>query len=126
MIADIWHSFRSLPLWVQIWVFGILVPVNAAAILWVDAPYGGWVAALAIGGMLPNVWIMWRMRGFPRSMAVPHVLVWTPLVALLVWLLSGLVGASDGYIRYLWLLLAVDLISLGFDYVDTYKWLRDR
>jgi hypothetical protein len=25
---DIWRSLRSLPVWVQIWVVGILVPVN--------------------------------------------------------------------------------------------------
>nr|WP_309502299.1 hypothetical protein [uncultured Roseovarius sp.] len=126
MIAQIWASYRALPLWVQIWVFCILVPANAAAIFFVTAPFGGWVAALAIGGMLPNLWIMLRERGFPDTMALPHVLVWTPLVVLLACLLAGTVELSAGYTRYLWLLLVVDLISLLFDFNDVRHWLRRR
>ena len=34
---DIWGSYRRLPVWVQVWVFGVLVPVNAAAMFFVFA-----------------------------------------------------------------------------------------
>lgn len=63
IFLDIWQSYRSLPLWVQIWVFGILVPVNSAAIFFVFQPSGLWVALLAIGAMLPNIPIMLYERG---------------------------------------------------------------
>lgn len=115
MIADIWASFRRMPLWVQIWVALILVPVNVAALALLGAPNGLWIAVLAVGGMLPNLGIMIRERGFSKAMALPHVLIWTPLVVLLlITPKTPLIG----------LILAVDLVSLGFDYPDTIKWLR--
>jgi hypothetical protein len=35
MIAEIWGSYRRLPLWVELWVAVILVPVNAASLAFV-------------------------------------------------------------------------------------------
>ena len=35
-LNDIWRSLRSLPLWVQIWVAGILVPVNVLPFFLLD------------------------------------------------------------------------------------------
>lgn len=31
-----WRSFRALPMWVQLWVGAVLVPVNAASFLVLD------------------------------------------------------------------------------------------
>ncbi|HIP24179.1 MAG TPA: hypothetical protein EYG79_11390, partial [Rhodobacteraceae bacterium] len=84
IFLDIWQSYRSLPLWVQIWVFGILVPVNSAAIFFVFQPSGLWVALLAIGAMLPNIPIMLYERGLSKMMAWPHLLPWSFLVIWLV------------------------------------------
>lgn len=123
MIADIWASFRRMPTWVQIWVAVILVPVNTAALAFWTAPHGVLVACLAVGGMAPNLLVMVKERGFSKTMTWSHLFIWTPLVAILIWLLMQ-VGLPDGYARFLWLLLAVDVISLGFDYPDALKWLR--
>lgn len=123
MIGEIWQSFRRLPGWVQVWVAMILVPVNLAAVAFVGHPHGVWVAVLAIGGMVPNLPIMLIERGLSKAMSWPHVLIWTPLVALLLWLLASGQG-SGGYRTYLTVLLVVDLISLGFDYIDAGKWLK--
>lgn len=121
-ILEIWRSFRRMPLWVQIWVAFILVPVNMAALVFVQAPGGVLIAVLAIGAMALNLPIMLAERGFSKAMALPHVLLWVPL---LVVLMGQLGDAPEGVLgRFLWLLFAVDLISLGFDVPDALKWLR--
>ncbi len=123
MILDIWQSYRRLPLWVQLWVALILVPVNAASLVFWGAPMGAWLAVMAIGAMLLNWVIMLVERGFSKMMALPHVLIWTPLVVLILWLLAK-GDIAPGYARYLMVLLAVDLFSLALDYADTVKWLK--
>ena len=115
----IWRSYRSLPLWVQIWVFGILVPVNSAALFFVFQPFGIWVAVLAIGAMLPNIGIMLYERGLSKMMALPHLLPWSILV---LWLVLAMPQGSAAYGVYLWILLTVDAISLAFDIPDALKW----
>lgn len=123
MILDIWQSYRRLPLWVQLWVALVLVPVNAASLVFWGAPMGAWLAAMAVGAMLLNGVIMLVERGFSKMMALPHLLIWTPLVVLILWLLAQ-GDLAPGYGRYLMILLAVDLFSLALDYADTVKWLR--
>ena len=121
MISEIWHSYRRLPLWVQAWVSVILVPVNAASLAFLSEPWGLWLAALAVGAMLCNGVIMLVERGFSKLMALPHVLIWTPMLGLVLWLLAQ--NISPAYRTYLLILLAVDLVSLVFDVIDTRKWL---
>jgi hypothetical protein len=122
MIADIWRSFRRMPLWVQIWVAFFLVPANLLPLLFLGEPLAFWVAGLSVGGMLPNLAIMIAERGLSKRMALPHVLIWTPLVILVGWmLLAG--GARDGsFYAVLMVVLVIDLISLAFDYSDLMKW----
>jgi hypothetical protein len=124
VIADIWNSFRRMPLWVQIWVGFILVPVNMVPLLFLGEPFAIWVAVLSIGGMMPNLPIMLFDRGLSKRMGLPHLLIWTPLVVFVGWLLASDVPLSDGYGLMLAILLVVDLISLGFDYPDALKWWR--
>ena len=128
MLIDIWKSFRRIPLWVQIWVAGILMPINFLAVCFATEHYGHWVAVLAIGGMLPNAFILASERGLSKMMAIPHIMIWTPLCLLLAWLLyghsSGGTELSDTYACYLIALLVIDSISLGFDFPDTLKWFR--
>jgi hypothetical protein len=123
LIADLWQSFRALPLWVQIWVALILVPVNAASLLFVTYPGGLWIAVLANGAMILNLPIMLRERGLSKTMALPHVAIWPFLVLLIVYqLYFG--GPVAGFAAYLWILLVVDVISLAFDFKDTRDWWR--
>lgn len=122
MIVGIWQSFRRMPGWVQIWVVVILAPANLLPLAFLDQPFAVWVACLSVGGMVPNLPIMLAERGLSKRMAVPHVLIWTPLVGFLVWLLAFGPSLSAGYVAMLVALLVIDLISLGFDYVDAIKW----
>ena len=91
MVAEIWQSFRRLPLWLQLWVAVILVPVNLVSLLFLGAQQANLAAGLAVGGMAPNLLIMLRERGFSRAMALPHVLIWTPLAIVV----AGLLIQSD-------------------------------
>ena len=124
MIRDIWGSFRRLPLWVQVWVGVILVPVNMAPLLFPGAPYVLWVGLLSIGGMMPNLPIMLMEAGLSKRMALPHLVIWLPLVVLLGWILASAEGLEPSYRLMLILLLGVDLISLSFDLPDAVKWYR--
>ena len=119
---DVWQSFRRLPLWVQIWIAVILVPVNLATLLFWSEPLGMWVAVLAVGGMLPNVVILAVERGFSKAMALPHILIWIPLLVVVIALLDDRALISEGNWRFLWVLLAVDAVSLGFDFAAGWKW----
>ncbi|MGR3699704.1 MAG: hypothetical protein ACU0CB_15610 [Roseovarius sp.] len=121
MILQIWQSYRRLPLWVQLWVALILVPVNAASLFFVTQPAGAWLALMAVGAMLCNGVLMLVERGFSKVMALPHVLIWTPMLGLILWLLTQ--DIADGFRTYLLILLAVDVFSLIFDVIDTRKWL---
>ncbi len=123
MVADIWHSFRALPQWVQIWVFAILVPVNMISLAFWSQPDGVLIAVMAVGAMALNGVIMFYERGFSRAMALPHVVIWTPMV---LFVLAKLVGgeASGVFAAYLWVLLVTDIVSLGFDFRDARDWWR--
>jgi len=123
LITDIWRSFRALPVWVQIWVGLILVPVNVAALLFIFEPMGLTIAALAVGGLLPNLALMIKERGLSKAMALPHLLIWTPLVLILILNLNNpLISAP--FQNYIWGLLLIDGISLAFDMPDAVKWWR--
>jgi hypothetical protein len=124
IIIEIWQSFRRTPLWVQIWVALILVPVNLLPLAFWGEPYAVWITIFSIGGMLPNLVIMMVGRGLSKCMALPHLLIWTPLVVMLGMLLQSDLGVSDGFRTVLTVILLVDLLSLVFDYIDGWKWWR--
>ena len=123
MILSIWSSFRRLPVWVQAWMALILVPVNLASVFFLGHDGALLVSVLAIGGMAPNTAILVVERGFSKLMALPHIVIWVPLLFVVAFLkMRG--GLSEGYQIYLWILLMIDMISLGFDLPDFRKWLR--
>ncbi len=126
MIRDIWMSFRNLPLWVQIWMVFFLIPVNLAPLAFVDQPQGALIAALSVTGMALNIPIIRAARGMTKAMALPHLICWVPLVAIIIMLLTDGTALSPEYTRFLLLLLVVDLISLAFDLNDSIVWLRER
>ena len=101
----------------------ILVPANLASLAFLDQPLGGLVAFLAVIGMAPNVVIMFVERGFGKTMAIPHLLPWTALVLLI---LFARPEGSAAYATYLWIVLVVDVISLLFDYPESWQWLQER
>lgn len=79
-----WHSFGSLPVWVQIWVGAILIPVNAAAFFLLEyrsAQLAAWAALFVVATNLP---IMLTECGMSKLMSLPHLLAWGPLLVALI------------------------------------------
>ncbi|WP_254428758.1 MULTISPECIES: hypothetical protein [unclassified Ruegeria] len=104
----------------------ILIPVNLAPLAFVDQPQGALIAALSVTGMALNIPIMRAARGMTKAMALPHLVCWVPMLAIVIMLLMDDSALSPGYVQFLVLLLVVDLISLGFDVNDSIVWLRQR
>jgi hypothetical protein len=125
MIRDIWRSYCALPVWVRVWITLILVPVNLATIFFLNQSSGSVVCLLAIAGLAPNSIVIFVARGFSKSMAFSHLVFWPPLIAGITWLLiSGV--ETPLYRNFLFVLLVVDLVSLGFDIFDARDWVRSR
>ena len=120
VLMDIWRSFRSMPLWVQIWVGLILVPVNMATIVLITEPCCWLIPVLAIGGMVPNAVLMFVERGFSKAMALSHVVMWVPLLVVL----AMDIKAGSIFANYLIVLFIVDFISICFDLKDSRDWLK--
>lgn len=124
MVLEIWNSFRRMPVWVQVWVALILVPVNIATLGFLGMPNGDLIAALAIFGMLPNLLFMMRERGFSKSMTVSHVLIWPFLLLAIVETFAQGPDLGNGQFAFLALLFVIDAISLAFDIPDVWKWYK--
>lgn len=126
-LAKIWHSWRSLPVWVQVWVGFVLIPVNVFPFFLLDSWSGRVGAAAALFVVATNVPIMWVAAGMSRAMSLPHLLAWIPLEIALVLRIAGAVGnlpPSTTELALAFVLLIVNGISLVFDAIDSWRWLR--
>lgn len=126
-LQHIWHSYRSLPLWVQVWVGGILVPVNALSFLALHSPTGQWAASAALFVVATNAPIMWVEQGMSKLMSVPHLIAWLPLQVALLARLVGHLGTTPLQpfeMPLILALLATNGISLVFDAIDSVRWLK--
>lgn len=120
-LSEIFGSFRAMPTWVQVWMAFWLMPINFATLFFLSEPAGILIAVLAVGGMLPNGPIMYFERGLSKMMALPHLIPWTAVV-LIVALYTP--DGSALYVNFLYALAVTNAVSLAFDYVDAWKWLK--
>ena len=126
-LSDIWQSLRSLPGWVKVWVLAILVPVNIVPFFFLDTATGLAASLAAVFVAVTNMPLMWIYRGMNKVMSIPHLFAWFPLS---IYLLLCL--ADDSYRENMasteqvmvLVLLVVNGISLVFDAVDSWKWIR--
>ncbi len=123
MLTDLLQSIRALPLWVKLWML-FLGPINVCTILFLDEPFGLWIAISAYGGMIPLGIIAIIQRGLSKAGSIPHVIAWTPLVIGLAWWLLTSGPTNPTYSAFLTVLFIANCISLVFDYIDSIKWLR--
>lgn len=118
-----WRSFQSLPLWVQIWVGGILIPVNAAAFFLLDYPSGQLTAWAALFVVATNIPIMLMESGMSKLMSLPHLLAWIPLqIALIARLADPAALLPAGEQVFVGAVLLVNGVSLVFDAMDSWHW----
>lgn len=119
----LWQSFRRLPLWVQIWMAGILVPVNLVSLGLLHYPSARMVAIAALLALGSNMVLLYRYAGFNRLMAIPHLLIWGPLQVMLLLYLAANASVTPPYEAfYVSLVLIVNGISLCFDLLDSWRW----
>jgi len=124
---DLWLSFLSMPLWVRIWIFLFLIPINFASIVFIGNPYSLLIFILASMGIVFNLIPMIIYRGFTDAMAISHVLLWIPLSIILFYLLfSSDNTLNQSYRIYLLILFVTNIFSLVFDIPDSIKWLKQR
>ena len=115
-------SFRRLAVPTQIWMMLVLAPANFLTLALVDGPLGLIVPLLSMLGFIPNLGIAWVQNGFSAAMALPHLVFWTPQVAILAnYLIQTPANASFAYIAYA-IVFVVNTISLLFDVRETTKW----
>jgi hypothetical protein len=127
--VQIWHSYRALPAWVQLWVGFILIPANALPFFLLDSWSGRAGAVAALFVMATNLPIMWAACGMSRAMSLPHLLAWIPLeiaLALRVFGAAGSLPLSTAEMALAIVLLIVNGISLAFDTIDSWRWLQGR
>lgn len=126
-LSAVWRSWRSLPLWVQVWVGLFLIPVNAAAFLLIDTPTGKAAAIATIFVVMTNIPIMLYEGGMSRLMAVPHLVAWIPLSVFIIVRFISFPNSSNMQtpeLAFAFLLLTINGISLVFDAIDTIRWCR--
>lgn len=122
---SLWQSFQRLPLWVRLWMAGVLIPVNMLSLLFLQYPSARMVAVAAVLALGSNMWLLYRHAGFNRLMAVPHLLVWGPLQAILViYLMTNASLISLAEVMYVSLVLSANGISLCFDLLDSWRWIQ--
>ncbi len=117
-------SWTHLPVWVLIWVFLFLGPVNMAALYFLYTPTGIIATIAMIIAFTANGYLIIANGGVSKVMAIPHVIAWVPLVVYLLWqlLVSGSIELGSSEYWFAWLLAIINGISLGFDFYDTKEW----
>ncbi len=124
-LSQIAHSFRALPLWVQVWV-GLLTLVNACSFVLLDIPGGQATAIAAVFVMLTNVPLAVYYGGMNRALSLPHLFAWIPLEIFLfqhLWLQDA-APLTDTERAYCLTVFIINGISLLFDVLDSWRWLN--
>jgi len=119
-----WRSVRGMPLWVLVWV-AILAATNTVSFFVTDTPTGTWAGIAFAAIIVMNGAIFWVQAGLTRLLSFPHF-VWVPLVIWLVYRLwFGGEPAPSGFERsYAIALVVINGISLAFDSLDGWRWLK--
>ncbi len=116
------RSYRSLPLWVQVWVL-LLCLVNVACVLVLDTVVGQATALAGVFVLLGNLPLMLYYQGMNRALSIPHLFAWIPLQIFLIHHLF-VQQAETGMIHVYGLcVLVVNGVSLLFDVLDSWRWL---
>lgn len=121
--ARILASYRRLPLWVQWWV-ALLVLVNSLWVFCLDTVTGQAVAGAALFVVLSNGPLLWHFAGMNRALSIPHLFAWIPLEVFLLQHVLTVPDLAPPELAYAVAVLVVNGISLAFDVLDSWRWLR--
>jgi len=115
------RSFMRLPLWVRFWIPFGLGGANLAAFFMTHTPTGYWAAWCAAFIVAVNGPTILIQRGWGKLLALPHLIVWIPLLAFIVQRI-GEPDVSDTELAFGIVLLVVNGISVVFDTADAWRW----
>ena len=117
------RSFMRLPLWVRLWIPFGLGAVNISAFFLTQFPIGYWAAWATAFVLAVNGPIILFQRGWSKLLAVPHLIVWVPLLIYVTWRLSHH-DVTWTEFSYGLALLMVNGLSVLFDTADTWRWFK--
>lgn len=113
------------PAWLSIWLpilLGGAFILPLTLLIWKTTRWAAVisVAAALIGAVTTN--LLYAKMGYVKLLGLPHILVWTPLVAYLLFKLrSPVITIAPKVIMSV--ICAVIVISLAFDYFDVIRYL---
>lgn len=99
------------------WMFA----VNFSAVFFLRRTQARWILAAAVGNQI-GMQTLLRLYGTGPHLALPHVVLWSPLLAYLFLQRRALLQATP-YGIWACLLFATDGVSLVLDYASVFKWL---
>lgn len=106
------------PLWLQAWVFWMML-LNTAALFFLKHREARVVLACWVGNVI-TMSLLYEWAGYVRLLGLSHVIWWTPLV---LYLLARRAGFPAGAVRsWLWVLLLTNSASLVIDYIDVARY----
>ncbi len=119
------EALATQPDWVRLWVGWLNIAVIGAVAIcllrrrtWPEA--GAILAANAL--MVPSMLWLYGQVGFVRLLGLPHLVFWTPMLAVVLWRLRR--APPPGPQRHvLWLFAATIAVSLAFDATDVARYL---
>ena len=119
------EAMAAQPAWVSIWLNVLLVGafiLPLTLLIWRQSRLAGilTVPASVLAGALVT-W-MYSAMGYVKLLGLPHVVIWTPLVIYLI----AQARKPEMPVwpqRIIWVIVAVLLISLAFDYTDVTRYL---
>jgi hypothetical protein len=119
------EALAQQPQWVQIWVnlMAAILVGSFITLLFSRATRRDGLVILLVD--IPNVLLlqwMYAQLGYVRLLGLPHIIFWTPLAVYLVLRLRDPAIVAP-FRQVIWLLLAMMLISLTFDYTDVARYL---
>jgi hypothetical protein len=119
------EALAQQPQWVQIWVnlMAAILVGSFITLLFSRATRRDALVILLVN--IPNVLLlqwMYAQLGYVRLLGLPHLIFWTPLAVYLALRLRDPAIVAP-FRQVIWLLLAMMLISLAFDYTDVARYL---
>ncbi len=127
-LRDGLRSLRAAPIWVQVWVWAFLLPVNLASFgvyARTGHPLAGWAALGFVFVVLTNMTLVVRERGISRLTSLPHLIPWVPLqiwAGALIFLPNA--DMQPEVLVFAWAYFLIVGVSNLFDAYDTLRWFR--
>lgn len=118
-LAEIWHGFMDMPLWVKLWM-GVMIVSNGIMPLMFIEHIVAQITFLSIFMAGPLAYVIVKSVGFNKFLGLMHA-PWVPMVYLQAYTLYT-TEITGSFIMWLSASLVISLISLVFDILDVMQY----